>query len=170
VVRELVLDYVRSHAPATERDLAWWSGLPLADVRAGLRAARPELAPLVVRGRRYWHAGLPAGLAGGQDGPAVHLVHSFDEYLVGHTESRDLVDPHGFAQHMPRAALLGPSVLVDGVLTGRWRRVLSPSGGGRVDVVVTPFVAPAPAVRAALEAEAERYAAFVGLPLRLVLE
>jgi hypothetical protein len=169
VVRALVLDYVRSHAPATERDLAWWSGLPLGDVRAGLRAAWPELTTVVVRGRRYWYAGVPPLPAGDSDGPAVHLVPSFDEYLVGHTESRDVVDPHGFARHTPRA-LLGPSVLVDGALAGRWRRVLSPAGGGRVDVVVTPLVPLSARALRGLEDEAERYAAFVGRPLRLVLE
>jgi hypothetical protein len=164
-LRDLVLTYVRSHAPATERDLAWWAGLPLTDVRAALEAARPELDVLEVTGRRYWHAGLPDD--GGPGGPAVHLVQSYDEYLVAHTESRGLADPHGFARHMPREALLGPAVLVDGVLMGRWRRVVSER---RVDVVVTPF-APFPSpVRAELAAEAERYAAFVERPLRLLVQ
>ena len=165
-VRDLVLTFVRSHAPATERDLAWWSGLSLTDVRAGLRAAQPHVAPLEVRGRRYWHAGPPPPATPGA-GPAVHFVQSYDEYLVAHTESRGLADPHGFARFMPRGAVLGPAVLVDGVLAGRWRRALAPR---RVDVVVTPF-APLPApVLAEVGAEAERYAAFAGLPLRLVVE
>ncbi len=165
VIRELVLTFVRSHAPATERDLSWWSGLPLTDVRKGLQAARPELDVLEVGGRRYWHAGPPADP--GSDGPAVHLLQSYDEYLIAHTESRGLADPHGFAAHMPRGALLGTALLVDGVLTGRWRRVVSER---RVDVVVTPFALLAPRVRAELELEAERYAAFVERPLRLLLE
>jgi hypothetical protein len=97
----------------------------------------------------------------------VHLVQSFDEYLVAHTESRDLADPYGFARHMPRGWLLGPGVLVDGVLAGHWRRVVT---ARRVDVVVTPFLTLGRPVRAELEAEAERYAAFVDRPLRLVLE
>ena len=164
VIRDLVLAFVRSHAPATERDLAWWAGLPLTVVRKGLEAARPEVDVLEAGGRRYWHAGPPRDP--GAAAPAVHLVQSFDEYLVAHTESRGLADPHGFAQHMPRGWLLGPGVLVDGVLTGHWRRVLSPR---RVDVVVTPFVTLSPQVRSELEAEAERYAAFVDRPLRLVL-
>jgi hypothetical protein len=43
-------------------------------------------------------------------------------------------------------------------------------GPRRVDVVVTRFTSlPRPAL-AALEIEAERYAAFLGKPLRLVLE
>jgi hypothetical protein len=167
VLRELVRTFVRSHAPVTERDLAWWSGLSLTDVRKGLEAARPELEVLETGGRRYWHAGLPAEAGLDPGDPVAHLVQSYDEYLVAHTESRDLADPHGFARHMPRGGLLGTAVLVDGVLAGRWRRALSER---RVDVVVTPFVPLARRVRAELELEAERYAAFVERPLRLVVE
>jgi hypothetical protein len=167
IVRDLVLTFVRSHAPATERDLAWWSGLSLTDVRRGLDAARPELDAFEAGGRRYWHAGEPPDAVGDGGGPAVHLVQSYDEYLVAHTESRGIADPHGFAQHMPRGGLLGPAVLLDGVVVGVWRRVVGPR---RVDVVVTRFTALPRAALAALEAEAERYAAFVARPLRLVLE
>jgi hypothetical protein len=166
-IRDLVLTFVRSHAPATERDLAWWSGLSLTDVRKGLEAARPELDAFELDGRRYWHAGVPFRTDGDGPGPAVHLVQSYDEYLVAHTESRGVADPHGFARHMPRGGLLGTALLVDGVLAGRWRRALSDR---RVDVLVTPFVALDRQVRAGLELEAERYASFVERPLRLVLE
>ena len=167
VLRELARTFVRSHAPVTERDLAWWSGLSLTDVRKGLEAARPVLDVFELGGRRYWHAGLPTGAAGEDVNPAVHLVQSYDEYLVAHTESRDLADPHGFARHMPRGGLLGTALLVDGVLVGRWRRALSER---RVDVVVTPFLTLGRQVRTELELEAERYAAFVERPLRLVVE
>ena len=167
VLRELVRTFVRSHAPATERDLAWWSGLGLTEIRAALDAARPELDAFEAGGRRYWHAGEPPDLGADAGGPVVHLVQSYDEYLVAHTESRGIADPHGFARHMPRGGLLGPAVLLDGVVVGVWRRVLGPR---RVDVVVTRFVAlPRPALTA-LETEAERYSAFVGRPLRLVVE
>ena len=97
----------------------------------------------------------------------MHLVQSYDEYLVAHTESRGIADPYGFAKHMPRNALLGPAVLLDGVLVGAWRRVLEPR---RVDVVVTRFLTLPRQALGALEAEAERYAAFVERPLRLVLK
>jgi DNA glycosylase AlkZ-like len=165
--RQHVRTFVRSHAPATERDLAWWSGLSLTDVRAGLEAARPELDVFEAGGRRYWHAGEPRDVVVDGGKTAVHLVQSYDEYLVAHTESRGIADPHGFARHMPRGALLGPAVLLDGVVVGLWRRALGPR---RVDVVVTRFTSlPRPAL-AALEVEAERYAAFVERPLRLVVE
>jgi hypothetical protein len=167
LLRDLVRTFVRSHAPATERDLAWWSGLSLTDVRAGLDAARPEVDAFEMGGRRYWHAGEPPGAAGDDGDPAVHLVQSYDEYLVAHTESRGIADPHGFARHMPREGLLAPAVLLDGVVVGLWRRAIGPR---RVDVVVTRFTSlPRRALRA-LETEAERYAAFVSRPLRLVVE
>jgi Winged helix DNA-binding domain len=40
---ELARRYLVGHAPADDRDLAKWSGLPLRDVRAGLAAIAPEL-------------------------------------------------------------------------------------------------------------------------------
>ena len=40
---ELARRYLSGHAPATERDLAKWAGLPLGDVRAALASIAGEL-------------------------------------------------------------------------------------------------------------------------------
>ena len=40
---ELARRYLVGHAPADDRDLARWAGLPLRDARAGLAAIAPEL-------------------------------------------------------------------------------------------------------------------------------
>src|SRR5262249_28767550 len=37
---ELARRYFSSHGPATLQDFAWWSGLPMADARAGLALAQ----------------------------------------------------------------------------------------------------------------------------------
>ena len=37
---ELARRFLAGHAPADERDLAKWAGLPLRDARAGLRGDR----------------------------------------------------------------------------------------------------------------------------------
>ncbi len=45
---ELARRYFTSHGPATLQDFTWWSGLPAADARRGVEAARvkaPHLAP-----------------------------------------------------------------------------------------------------------------------------
>ena len=40
---ELARVYLRAFAPATDRDFAYWSGLPLRDVRAGLESISKEI-------------------------------------------------------------------------------------------------------------------------------
>ena len=50
---ELAGRYFRSHGPATERDLARWSGLPLGDVRRGLALCADRLARLELGGITY---------------------------------------------------------------------------------------------------------------------
>jgi hypothetical protein len=163
-LRRLTLRYVTSHGPVTERDFSWWSGLTLRDVRRGLEAGRPDLDAVEIGDRRYWFGEPPP-----QDvppGPVVRLLQSYDEYVVAYTQSRDLVDPSGHGARMPRGGVLSTTVVVDGRVCGRWQRALGP---GRVDVQVTPFVPFPPEVAAALEDEAQRYADFLGLTLRLTV-
>lgn len=166
VLRRLALRYATSHGPVTERDFSWWSGLTLTDVRAGLEAARPEVDAIEVGDRRYWFAE-PPPREQERPQPRVRLVQSFDEYVVAYSQSRDLVDPDEHAGLMPRGWMLSTAVLVDGRLAGHWRRALRPRG---VDVEVTPFRSLAPDVAAALDEEAQRYAAFLGLQLRLTVK
>src|SRR3954447_21627242 len=94
--RSLAAPCAGARGPATERDLAWWAGLPLGAVRVALARAEPEVRSLRVRDRRYWVAGdQPPVAAVGS--PAVHLLPGYDEYLVAYSESRHLADPHDAA-------------------------------------------------------------------------
>ena len=68
-VAELALRYFVSHGPATLRDFAWWSGLTIADGKAGVAAAGERLSvaggrrgPGLDRGRRRPRR--PAAVAG----------------------------------------------------------------------------------------------------------
>ena len=164
VLRALTARYVRSHGPVTERDFAWWSGLTLRQVREGLQLARPDVEAVEAGGGLYWSGDDPPRRARGR--PTVHLVQSYDEYLVAYSESRALADPAGYAKQMPRGGILAPSLLVDGRLAGHWRRRLA---AGRAEVAVTTLAALTSTERRALDDEAHRYAAFLGLPLRLTV-
>jgi hypothetical protein len=97
-------------------DFQWWSTLSMADVRAALGGAGPELESVDVSGRTYWlYAGVnPAPAAS----PVVQLIHQFDEYLVGYTESRDVMDAAG---RVPAGESLSRLILIDGEAVGRWR-------------------------------------------------
>jgi Winged helix DNA-binding domain len=74
---ELARRYLLGHGPADERDLARWSGLPLRDVRVGLRAIAPQLAE-----RRDGLLDL-AGRASPAALPPPRLLGAFDPLLLG---------------------------------------------------------------------------------------
>ena len=94
---ELAGRYFRSHGPATERDLARWSGLPLGDVRRGLALCADRIARLELGGITYHLApevldavpAVPAAAAV----PDVRLLPGFDEYLLGYGDRSAAVAP-----------------------------------------------------------------------------
>ena len=73
---ELARRYLAGHAPADERDLAKWAGLPLRDARAGLNAIAPELVQ-----RDDGLLELRSTRAGGA--PRTCLLDQWDPVLVG---------------------------------------------------------------------------------------
>jgi hypothetical protein len=160
---ELAVRYVSSHGPATARDLRWWSSLPAADVDRGLRLAGPRLERLVVDGRTWWVAGPPPA---GPAEPAVQLLQTWDEYVVGYSDTRWLADVAGAAGPLLAGWPGFNSVVVlDGQVAGRWRRTL------RRDGVVVEAALHAPlddAQRRALADAVDRHGSFLGLPATLV--
>jgi hypothetical protein len=92
---ELARRYLTGHAPADDRDLAKWAGLPLRDARAGLGA----IAPHVVQRSD----GLLA-LKGAADrgSPRVCLLDQWDPLLVG-WRSHDTLLEHYSRRDSPEA-------------------------------------------------------------------
>ena len=88
---ELARRYLAGHAPADERDLAKWAGLPLRDVRAGLSSIASEL---VQRGDGLLE--LKGAVDGGS--PRACLLDQWDPLLVGWRSRETLL------RHYPRRA------------------------------------------------------------------
>jgi hypothetical protein len=89
---ELARRYLCGHAPADERDLAKWAGLPLRDIRTGLSAIAGEL---VQRGDRL--LGLKGAVVDGI--PRACLLDQWDPLLVGWRSRESLL-----AQYPRRAS------------------------------------------------------------------
>jgi hypothetical protein len=101
---ELGRRYLRGHAPATDADLAAWSGLPLRDARAGLRAAGEP----------------PAARDEPPDPLPRRLLPAFDPYLVG-WKDRSFAVPAKHARRVhPGGGMLRAVALDDGVAVGTW--------------------------------------------------
>jgi hypothetical protein len=153
---ELARRYFRVRGPATLRDFAWWSGLPMAMARHGLEMVGPELEHRHVDDRDYWSA---ERASRGPSGPRVDLVQCYDEVIISYRESRDVLPS-------PRAVFPVPSnisgfvhvLLLDGRLLGHWR-VARRGDRATVETRVRPRLRPAE--RAGLQSAIDRFERFL---------
>ncbi len=137
---ELARRYLAGHAPAGDRDLAKWSGLPLRDARRGLTAIASELherADGLLETRRGGRApALPPPRLLGPFDPVLHGWIS-RELIVG--EALGIVTVNGIFRAI---------ALVGGRAVATWEL-----RGGRIQLA--PFGELAPADAAALEADSQ---------------
>jgi uncharacterized protein YcaQ len=141
---ELARRYLAGHAPAEDRDLARWSGLPLRDVRAGLAAIASELrgrADGLLELAKHASAAAPAEL------PAPRLLGAFDPVLHGWRSREPLLDVNN-QRIVTVNGIFRPFALVKGRATATWTL----AGG---NVVMKPFAPMTRGDERALRADAE---------------
>ena len=139
--------YFRSHGPASVADFTRWTGLPAADARAGVAAARADLAELVVDGTTYlMDPATPERLAGCRRAAGgTFLLPGFDEYVLGYGDRSAIVDAENADRIVPGGnGMFRATVVHKGRIVGTWRR--SRTG----DVDATPFTTFGTAVDRAL--------------------
>jgi hypothetical protein len=156
-ITELAKRYFLSHGPATEKDFAGWTGLPLTDARKGIRALDTRLVREVIEGTEYI---MPHTL---QDAfkPSVALLPGFDEYMLGYKDRTAALHVDHSGKIVPgNNGMFLSTVVVDGQVIGTWKRVIRAK-----TVAITPSVFPGYTIDAAhrplLVEAAERYGSFV---------
>jgi hypothetical protein len=164
-VRRLTERFFTGHGPATERDLARWCGFTLVEIRAAVRdlVADHRLASVELDGDTFWFdpARPPRATAAT---PVVRLLWIYDEAVLTYQLHGLRRVGGGGWRADAMATVSGGVVLVDDRDVGVWQRRLA---GDEVAVRVRLDEALTGDERAALEAEASRYAGFVGRPLDL---
>jgi hypothetical protein len=128
-LESFALRYFASHGPATERDFAWWTKLPLRDVRAAIAGLGAQLTALTLDGVDYLIPTSALGSAattGGvlaQPGASVFALPGFDEYLLGY-QDRSLVldDEHAWRIVPGNNGMFLPMIVSRGEIVGGWRR------------------------------------------------
>jgi hypothetical protein len=156
---ELIRRYYTSHGPATVHDFAWWSGLTMADVKAGIEILSSELACEIIDGTPYWFsASMPPVAKPSSD---AFLLPVYDEMLIGYasfdksrTAGQDLSDDIVFFS----------MIMVEGKMIGSWRRTFKKSA---VVIEVASFAPLTPIQEKAVDAATERYGNFMGMPVLL---
>jgi Winged helix DNA-binding domain len=157
---ELTLRYFTSHGPATGKDFRTWSSLTVPDVGAGLEMVASRLQHADVDGTRYWFAGPWHTEA--PPSPSVYLLQGYDEYFMGYTESKYLVDLSGVARMTSGdRPIFNHVVLLDSQVVGHWRRTV---GKGSVSIEAALYRPFNRCEAAALQRAAEKHAEFLELP------
>lgn len=159
---ELARRYFRSHGPASDRDFAWWIGLPLGEARLGIELAGQDLVSLEFAGQTCWVSAQMADTA--EQPRSAWLLPAYDEYTVGYTDRSALLEPPGQAYVAASHSILFPTVMIDGTVVGTWRRTV---GKRRIDVELNLFAPLAAEEQHLVQAAADRYAAFFGLPAKV---
>jgi len=110
---ELARRFLVGHAPATERDLARWAGLPLRDARTGLEAIARQIDiddNDLIRLRRG---------AADPELPPPRLLGGFDPVLLGWMPREPLLGRH--EPQVIRGGLFVPFAIVGGRAVATWR-------------------------------------------------
>jgi len=156
---ELVRRYFTSHGPAQLKDFAWWSGLTIADARAGLEMVNGDLVSEVIAGQPHWLA--PSSKPPAATLNVAHLLPNYDEYTVAYRDHDAIFD----RTRIPLSSVLANVLIIDGQVRGGWRRTLAKGEVVAEMNLPQPLTAPE---REALEAAAGRYGRFLGMPVRLL--
>lgn len=164
-IAELLLRYMLSHGPATERDFAWWSNTPLTEVRTALARVRDQLVGLEFGGATYWLSPSTAALledaVPGQR--TVLALPGFDEFLLGYTDRSLVLPPEHAEKIVPGGnGMFKKTIVSGGQVVGTWAR----AGAGRAAAVVPePFDTVnglRPAAQKSFELQAAKYLKFLG--------
>jgi hypothetical protein len=160
---ELARVYLRAFAPATDRDFAYWSGLPLRDVRAGLESISKEIEEVRVGEENMLapRGGLPRLPAKGQ----VRMLGNFDTYLLG-WKDRGFAVSNEHAAHVKEGGggWIRPVIVRDGEVIGGWR---SSRKDGRLAITLNVDKQMRSELGDAIEAEVADLARFEGIEAQI---
>jgi hypothetical protein len=156
---ELARRYLGAFGPATDKDFAYWSGLPLRDVRGGLGSisGETEEVPVGDEIRLIMRGALPRLPRRGQ----VRMLGNFDTYLLGWKDrSFSVTGEHALHVKAGGGGWIRPVIVEDGIVIGGWR---SARKGGRLEISLNLPKAERERLGAAIEAEVADIARFEGI-------
>ncbi len=124
-----------------------------------------QLIHEVVDGQTYWFS---TSAPPANDLPqTIYLLPNFDEYTVGYTDRSAVIDVSDATKFDTRGNVLNPTIVMDGRVVGTWKRTLK-----KDVVIITPslFAPLNEAETRALAAAANRYGAFLDLPVNVTFQ
>jgi hypothetical protein len=156
---ELARRYLRAFSPATDRDFAYWSGLPLRDVRAGLDSISSEIKEVSVGDEPMLTLG--GGRSRLPSRGQVRMLGNFDTYLLGWKDRTfSVAGEHAIHVKEGGGGWIRPVIVEDGIVVGGWR---SARKSGRLEISLNLPRAERERIGGAIEAEIADIARFEGV-------
>ena len=116
----LARSYFRSHAPAVLQDFIWWSGLPVSEAKQAIYLIESELTAEQWNGQTWYvhEACRTRGKVSGR----LHLLPSYDEYLLGYKGRTDVLPKEHYPKAFTNNGLFYPVILHEGQVIGNWSK------------------------------------------------
>jgi hypothetical protein len=164
-IAEFALRYFRSHGPATLRDFAWWTQIPLTEVRSAFEHVRGQLVELEFGYTSYWLSPETASLL--DDGVpgqrSVLLLPGFDEFVLGYTDRSLVLAPEHANKIVPGGnGVFKKTIVAGGEVIGTWARQGNTRSGAVVPELFDETKPLGAGARAAFGKAAEQYVKFLG--------
>ena len=163
-IAEFMLRYFTSHGPATLRDFAWWTQVPLTEVRAVFEEIRARLVELELGGTSYWMSPATALLldAGVPGQRSVLLLPGFDEFVLGYTDRSLVLAPEHAWKIVPGGnGVFKKTIVAGGEVIGTWARQGTSLSGAVVPELFDGTKPFGPGAQASFGKAAEQYVAFL---------
>jgi hypothetical protein len=165
---EFARRYLTAYGPATLADFRRWSGLSMSQVKAAWAAVKSECVPVALPdGEGLMLERQAALLKSEPDEPTVRLLPRYDNYLLGYTSRRFMVEDVYAKRVHPGGGLIRSCLLVDGQARANWKLEKRRAG---FRVIIKPFEALDPAIMPMLEAEVESLGRFLNTHAELQME
>lgn len=157
-LRDLVIRYFTSHGPAQIKDLNWWSGLSMKDIKRGIEFSGKKLTSIEVEGQTYYASPNMPKL---KDSTEAHLLPPFDEFMVAYRD-RDASLEKVHAHHINPGAngMFAPIIVINGQIVGTWRKKMVKK---EIQITPHPFTKFSSAEKKAIDGaikEASKYLSF----------
>jgi hypothetical protein len=157
---ELTRRYFMSHSPATVQDFVWWSGLTVAEAKAGLKMVKSEFIQEIIDDRTYWFS--PATPPTAMVSPTAYLLPAYDEYTVAYKDRSAVLEPA--LAESKKMEILNPAIVIDGRVVGAWKQRFEKETVRLRPNLFSPLE---PAETQALAEAAQRYGTFLGMTVKL---
>jgi len=120
-----VKQYLASYGPVSVKDISWWSGFTLTEVRRILQVMARETTEVEIPELKGTYVILAADIAALEcfepsSQPAVNLLPALDPYLMGYKDRERYLDYKYYEMVFDRSGNATSTILIDGRVAGVW--------------------------------------------------